>query len=55
MDVHVVRTDSDLSPQETLRVHLGVGDEIDPLLPVTGPSAWTSGDVAEAGQIQVWR
>jgi hypothetical protein len=55
MDTHIVHADADLSMSMTLRVHLGVGDEIEPLLPVTGNMAWQSGDVAEVGQVQVVR
>jgi hypothetical protein len=54
-DTHEVRADADLSSQMTLRIHLGVGDEVNPLLPVTGDQTWTSGDVAEVGQLQVRR
>jgi Dolichyl-phosphate-mannose-protein mannosyltransferase len=55
VDSHVVRADRDLPTPVTLHIHLGVGDEVEPLLPVTGPSAWASGDVAEVGQVQVRR
>ena len=55
VDTHDVRADADLSVPLTLRVHLGVGDEVEPLLPVTGDMAWQSGDVAEVGQVQVRR
>jgi len=55
VDAHDVRADADLSEPLTLRVHLGVGDEVEPLLPVTGDMAWQSGDVAEVGQVQVRR
>jgi 4-amino-4-deoxy-L-arabinose transferase-like glycosyltransferase len=55
VDAHDVRADADLSESLTLRVHLGVGDEVEPLLPVTGDMAWQSGDVAEVGQVQVRR
>jgi hypothetical protein len=55
VDAHDVRADADLSVPLTLRVHLGVGDEAEPLLPVTGDMAWQSGDVAEVGQVQVRR
>ena len=55
VDTHNVRADADLPVPLTLRVHLGVGDEVEPLLPVTGDMAWQSGDVAEVGQVQVRR
>jgi 4-amino-4-deoxy-L-arabinose transferase-like glycosyltransferase len=55
VDTHNVRADADLAVPLTLRVHLGVGDETEPLVPVTGPRAWSSGDVAEVGQVQVRR
>jgi hypothetical protein len=55
VDTHNVHADADLPVPLTLRVHLGVGDEIEPLLQVTGDMAWESGDVAEAGQVQVVR
>jgi 4-amino-4-deoxy-L-arabinose transferase-like glycosyltransferase len=55
VDTHAVRTDADLPAALILRVHLGVGDKVEPLLPVTGIFAWTSGDVADVGQVQVWR
>jgi len=55
MDTHDVRADADLSAPLTLRLHLGVGDEIEPLLPVTGNLAWTSGDAADVGSVQVSR
>jgi hypothetical protein len=55
VDVHEVRADADLSPRMTLRVHLGVGDEVTPLLPVSGDRVWATGDVAEVGQVQVSR
>jgi len=55
MDEHNVRADADLPVPLMLRVHLGVGDEIEPLLQVTGDMAWQSGDVAEVGQVQVVR
>jgi 4-amino-4-deoxy-L-arabinose transferase-like glycosyltransferase len=55
VDAHDVRADADLSGPLTLRVHLGVGDEVEPLLPVMGAMAWQSGDVAEVGQVQVRR
>jgi hypothetical protein len=32
---------------------MGVGDKVEPLLPVTGPQAWSSGDVADVGPVQV--
>jgi len=54
-DTHDVHADADVTLGEMLRVHLGVGDEIEPLLPVTGPQAWVSGDVADVGQVQVGR
>ncbi len=55
VDTHNVRADADLPVPLTLRVHLGVGDQVDPLLPVTGDMAWQSDDVAEVGQVQVKR
>jgi 4-amino-4-deoxy-L-arabinose transferase-like glycosyltransferase len=55
MDAHDVRADADLAVPQALRVHVGVGDAADPLLPVTGPQAWSSGDVAELGLVQVTR
>jgi len=55
VDTHDVRADADLPVPLTLRVHLGVGDKIEPLLPVTGDMTWQSGDVAEVGQVQVVR
>jgi hypothetical protein len=55
VDAHDVRADADLPAPLALRVHLGVGDAADPLLPVTGPQAWSSGDVADVGQVQVKR
>ncbi len=54
-DTHNVRADADLPTSLMMRVHLGVGDQVEPLLPVTGESAWTTGDVADVGQIQVKR
>jgi len=50
-----VRADADLPVGEMLRIHLGVGDEVEPLLLVTGRNTWTSGDVADVGQVQVRR
>lgn len=55
VDTHVVRADADLPAPLTMHVHLGVGDELEPLLPVTGESAWATGDVADVGQVQVKR
>jgi hypothetical protein len=55
VDAHDVRANADLSELLTLRVHLGVGDEVEPLLPVTGDMAWQSGDVADVGPVQVRR
>jgi hypothetical protein len=55
VDTHDVHADADLSVPLTLRVHLGAGDQVEPLLPVTGDMAWQSGDVAEVGQVQVRR
>jgi hypothetical protein len=55
VDTHAVRPDADLPALLILRVHLGVGDQVEPLLPVTGIFAWTSGDVADVGQVQVRR
>jgi hypothetical protein len=55
VDTHDVRADADLPVGEMLRIHLGVGDEVEPLLLVTGRNAWTSGDVADVGQVQVRR
>ncbi len=55
VDTHDVRADTDLVAGETLNIHLGVGDEVEPLLLVTGRQAWTSGDVADVGQVQVQR
>jgi hypothetical protein len=55
LDAHDVRADADLAVPLALRVHVGVGDAADPLLPVTGPQAWSSGDVAELGLVQVTR
>jgi 4-amino-4-deoxy-L-arabinose transferase-like glycosyltransferase len=55
VDTHDVRADADLLVPLALHVQLGVGDEVEPLLPVTGPLAWTSGDVADVGQVQVKR
>jgi len=55
VDTHDVRADTDLLVGETLHIHLGVGDEVEPLLLVTGRQAWTSGDVADVGQVQVQR
>jgi Dolichyl-phosphate-mannose-protein mannosyltransferase len=54
-DTHDVHADADVTEGQVLRIHLGVGDEIEPLLPVTGPQAWASGDVADVGQVQVRR
>jgi hypothetical protein len=54
-DTHDVYADADVAVGQVLRIHLGVGDEIEPLLPVTGPQAWASGDVADIGQVQVGR
>jgi hypothetical protein len=53
VDAHDVRADADLAGPLVLRVHLGVGDKVEPLLPVTGPQAWSSGDVADVGPVQV--
>jgi hypothetical protein len=53
VDTHDVRADADLAGPLVLRVHLGVGDKVEPLLPVTGPQAWSSGDVADVGPVQV--
>jgi hypothetical protein len=53
LDTHQVRADADLHPPLVLHLQLGVGDETTPLLPVTGPLAWTTGDVADVGQVQV--
>jgi len=55
VDTHYVRADADLPAFAMLRVHIGVGDEVEPLLPVSGPQAWSSGDVADVGQVQVMR
>jgi len=55
VDTHNVRADADLPVPLALRVHLGVGDEIEPLLQVTGDMAWQSGDVADVGPVQVRR
>ena len=55
VDTHDVRADADLPVGEMLRIHLGVGDEVEPLLLVAGRNAWTSGDVADVGQVQVRR
>jgi hypothetical protein len=55
VDAHDVRADADLPVPLVLRVHFGVGDATEPLLPVTGPQAWSSGDVAQVGQVQVRR
>ncbi len=55
VDTHDVRADADLPLGMELRVHLGVGDELNPLLAVFGYLAWQSGDVAEVGQVQVVR
>jgi hypothetical protein len=55
LDAHDVRADADLPVTLALRVHVGVGDAADPLLLVTGPQAWSSGDVADIGQVQVTR
>jgi hypothetical protein len=55
VDAHDVRADADLPAPLALRVHVGVGDAADPLLPVTGPQAWSSGDVAELGHVRVTR
>lgn len=54
-DSHDVRADADLPTGEALRIHLGVGDELETLLPVTGRNVWASGDVADVGQVQVGR
>jgi len=54
-DTHNVRADADLPTSLMMRVHLGVGDQVEPLLPVTGKLAWTTGDVADVGQVQVKR
>jgi len=55
VDTHDVRADADVPSSLMLHIHLGVGDEVEPLLPVTGPLAWSSGDVADVGQVQVKR
>jgi hypothetical protein len=55
VDAHDVRADVDLTSPMTLSVHLGVGDEVKPLLPVTGRQAWATGDVADVGQVEVRR
>ena len=55
VDAHDVRADANLPVPLALRVHLGVGDEVEPLLPVTGLQAWSSGDVADVGQVRVTR
>jgi hypothetical protein len=55
VDSHLVRADADLAAGTLLEVHLGVEDERGPLLPVTGPAAWSTGDVAQVKQIQVIR
>jgi 4-amino-4-deoxy-L-arabinose transferase-like glycosyltransferase len=55
VDTHDVRADADLPLGMELRVHLGVGDELNPLLAVFGYLAWDSGDVAEVGRVQVVR
>ncbi len=54
-DTHDIRADADLPVGLALHVHIGVGDEIEPLLPVTGRMAWPTGDVADAGQVKVTR
>ncbi len=55
VDTHDVHADTDLPLGTELRVHLGVGDELNPLLTVFGYLAWESGDVAEVGPVQVRR
>jgi hypothetical protein len=55
VDSHDVRADADLPASMLLHVQLGVGDAADPLLPVTGLQAWSSGDVADVGQVLVRR
>jgi len=55
VDTHVVRVDADLPAMMMLDVQLGVGNELQPLLPVTGTAAWSTGDVAQVGQVQARR
>ena len=55
VDTHNVRVDSDLTGRQVLRIHIGVGDELEPLLSVTGADAGATGDVADIGQVWVVR
>ena len=55
VDTHNVRADADLPLGMELRVHLGVGDEINPLLAVSGYLRGASGDVADVEEVQVQR